>query len=125
MTDKRASIFDEANDGLDLSGFAPKESKVEINRDEVKTIAEKNGFTSREGSKQVPTVPETLPPAPAAPMRIKIARPDQLSSKIQRRHYELFYAIVNETGWKNAEVIERAIEALAEKEGIQSNNMAN
>lgn len=119
MTDKRASIFDEDNDGLDLTGFTPKEKKTEVNRDEVKTIAEKNGFTSREGSKQLIPAPDSSHTLPAAPMRIKVVRPDQLSSKIQRKHYELFYAIVNETGWKNAEVVERALEALAEKVGIE------
>lgn len=49
-------------------------------------------------------------------MRTKVSRKDQLSSKIQRKHYELFYAIANSTGWKNAEIMERAIEALAEKQ---------
>lgn len=121
MTDKRASIFDNPNPEenpkdpeatkLDLGGFTPRKSSRVIDKGVVEAVASESGFQSREPKLQQIPATHTL--------RNKVLREDQLSARIQRDHFELFYKIVNLTGKKNAEILEHAIECYADKLGIK------
>jgi hypothetical protein len=121
MTDKRASIFASEEpkteqgagipEKLDLTGFTPRATHRPVDKKIMEDVATESGFQSRE--------PKEIVVHSTNSLRKKVTREDQLSTRIQRQHYELFYKIVNATGKKNAEIIEQALEAYAKELGIE------
>jgi hypothetical protein len=103
---ERASIFAAGEDGLDISGFAPKsglESKSEVPAEIVRAIAEASRFPSREAK----------PAAMRRPPRIhRTGRTMQFNARTTPQTVEALYAIADRQGWLVGETLERALAAL-------------
>lgn len=107
MANDRASIFDDDQDNLDLSGFEPKQripDKPAVSPEKVRAVAEANHFPSR----------SPAPPTPvASPRRVyRTGRNIQLNVKATQATIDKFYRIAEEHGWVLGETLERAVEAL-------------
>lgn len=99
MTSERASIF---GDDLDLSGFEPKPpAKAE----DVREVAEKAGFSSRE-----PTVAQAEP-VRREQRRYRTGRNVQLSLKVRREDLDAFYELADREGIVLGEAFARAVAA--------------
>jgi hypothetical protein len=112
----RASIFD-AEEPLDLSGFAPKPA---ARPEQVRGVAEQAGFRSRE-----PTPAPALPAAPPeperrAPRRYRTGRNVQLNLKVRQDAVDAFYALADARGWVLGEAFEHAVAALEREIGKPS-----
>ncbi len=99
MTTQRASVF-EQEEGIDVSGFAPKER--------VKEIARQGGFSSRGPIESAKTSE-----ARREPRRYRTGRNVQLNLKVRPEDVDAFYALADRTGLVLGEVFEKAIAALA------------
>jgi hypothetical protein len=99
MSGERASVFD---DDLDLSGFQPKPP---AKAQEVREVAEKAGFTSRE--------PATPPAEPARreQRRYRTGRNVQLSLKVRQEDLDTFYRLADREGIVLGEAFARAVAA--------------
>jgi hypothetical protein len=101
----RASIF-AAEDGLDISGFAPKsggEPPGEVSAEIVRAIAEASRFPSREAK----------PTAVRRPPRIhRTGRTMQFNARTTPQTVEALYAIADQQGWLVGETLEHALAAL-------------
>lgn len=112
MSSTRASVFDEANDDLDLSGFAPTakpEPKVPVEK--VREVSEASRFPSREAK----PVPAPVPQAATErrqPRRHKTGRTAQLNVRVKPAISDGFYQLADAQGWLVGETVERAYEAL-------------
>ena len=99
MSGERASVFD---DEMDLSGFQPKPP---AKAQEVREVAERAGFTSRE-----PAAP------PAEPVRreqrrYRTGRNVQLSLKVRQEDLDAFYQLADREGIVLGEAFARAVAA--------------
>lgn len=116
MTKSRASIFGEGEEGLDLSGFAPKAAR-DIQAppaDAIRAISEAARFPSREAK------PAPLPATPAPPVaparreqrRHRTGRNVQFNIRARQETIDSFLAIADREGWVLGEVLENAVAAL-------------
>lgn len=109
MTKTRASIFGEGEEGLDLSGFAPKAAR-DIQAppaDAIRAVSEAARFPSRE-AKPTP-VP---PPARREQRRHRTGRNVQFNIRARQETIDAFLAIADRKGWVLGEVLEHAVAAL-------------
>jgi hypothetical protein len=109
MTKSRASIFGEGEEGLDLSGFAPKAPR-DIKAppaEAIRAVSEAARFPSREAK-----------PAPAAPTvkreqrRHRTGRNVQFNIRARQETIDAFLSIADREGWVLGEVLEHAVAAL-------------
>ena len=112
MSNARAGLF-EAEDDLDVSGFAPKKPEPgtlpPAAAEEVRAVSEASSFRSRE--------PAARKPAPAArprrePRLYRTGRNIQLNVKVRQETLDSFYEISDQEGWVLGETLEHALEAL-------------
>ena len=107
MSSERASVF---SDDLDLSDFQPKPP---ARAREVREVAERAGFTSRE--------PQAAPPEPAPEpvrreqRRYRTGRNVQLNLKVRQEDMDAFYALADREGIVLGEAFARAVVAWKEK----------
>jgi hypothetical protein len=106
LSNARAGLF-EAEDDLDVSGFAPKKPKPgaqPADAEEVRAVSEASSFRSRE-------------PAPTArpkrePRLYRTGRNIQLNVKVRQETLDSFYEISDQEGWVLGETLEHALDAL-------------
>ena len=107
MNAGRAGVFDDDEDALDVSSFAPKPATpLGVSSDQVRVVSEVANFRSRD--------PAPLP-APAEkrpPRRYRTGRNVQLNVKARAEVIETFYAIADAQGWVLGEAFEKAVAAL-------------
>lgn len=120
MTGKtRASIFD-ADDELDVSGFAPKAAPDSgaPTPEQVRVVSEAAHFRSREPAKpQPPHQPvqeQQLVSAKRQPRRHRTGRNVQFNVKAAQDTVDAFYEISDRNGWVLGETLEKALAALQE-----------
>jgi hypothetical protein len=104
MSGERASVF---GDDLDLSSFQPK---APARAKEVREVAERAGFTSREP--QAEASPE---PVRREQRRYRTGRNVQLNLKVRQEDMDAFYALADQEGIVLGEAFARAIVAWKEK----------
>ena len=116
MSGTRARVFDDADEDLDLSGFAPNakpEPKVPVEK--VRAVSEASRFPSREAKTSAVAVPVPVPQAAAErrqPRRHKTGRTAQLNVRVKPAISDGFYQLADAQGWLVGETVERAYEAL-------------
>ena len=110
MSNARAGLF-EAEDDLDVSGFAPKKPKgaQPAAAEEVRAVSEASSFRSRE--------PAARKPAPTArpkrePRLYRTGRNIQLNVKVRQETLDSLYEMSDQQGWVLGETLEHALEAL-------------
>ena len=104
MTGERASLF-EAEDTLDVTGFAPRPaSPSTIRPEQVRAVSEAANFRSRE--------PHPPTAVRREPRRYRTGRNVQLNIKARSEAIEAFYALADREGWVLGEAFERAVAAL-------------
>jgi hypothetical protein len=104
----RAGVF-ETEDGLDVSGFAPKLAERPAARpDQVRAVSQAAQFQSREPRREAPFSSTSK----REPRRYRTGRNIQLNIKARAGAIEAFYAIADQRGWVLGETFERAIDAL-------------
>lgn len=111
MTKARASIFGEGEEGLDLSGFAPKAAR-DIQAppaDAIRAVSEAARFPSREAR---PTTPPQPTPVKREQRRHRTGRNVQFNIRARQETIDAFLAIADREGWVLGEVLEHAIVAL-------------
>src|SRR5687767_14004049 len=88
----RANPFgdDEAGQGLDLSGFKRRSTVAPVKAEDVRKVAEKSSFQSRE--------PVVAPPAPeqAEPRLYRTGRNIQFSVKVTQALHDEIYSLTDE-----------------------------
>lgn len=104
MSGERASVFE---DDLDLSGFQPKPP---AHAKEVREVAEKAGFTSRE-----PQPEPASEPVRREQRRYRTGRNVQLNLKVRQEDMDAFYALADQEGIVLGEAFARAVVAWKEK----------
>jgi hypothetical protein len=110
MSNARASLF-EADDDLDVSGFAPKKpepgAQPATAAEEVRVVSEASSFRSREPVARKP---------PARPRReprlYRTGRNIQLNVKVRQETLDSLYEISDQEGWVLGETLEHALEVL-------------
>ncbi|MBP1806918.1 hypothetical protein [Rubellimicrobium aerolatum] len=105
MSNERASIFD---DDLDLSEFKPKPP---ARAEEVREVARKAGFSSREPSPPDP-MPEPEPepePVRREQRRYRTGRNVQLNLKVRQEDMDAFYQLADQEGIVLGEAFARAV----------------
>lgn len=120
----RASIFD-GDDDFDLSEFTPrpKTAKPRADKEALREVAEKKGFTSREPSAREAAPRETTPKAPKAvtpppapepipQRRYRTGRNRQLNLKVSDDVMRRFYALADSQDLILGEAFEQAVTAL-------------
>lgn len=107
MSGDRASVF---GDDLDLSGFEPKPP---ARAKEVREVAERAGFTSREP--QAPSSNLASEPIRREQRRYRTGRNVQLNLKVRREDMDVFYALADQEGIVLGEAFARAVVAWKEK----------
>lgn len=110
MSGGRASMF-EQDDDLGLGEFKPK---APAPPEQVRGVAEQEGFRSRE-PKAAPTDSPPAAPERREPRRYRTGRNVQLNLKVRQEAVDAFYRLADERGWVLGETFERAVSAL-EKE---------
>ena len=103
MSGERASVF---GDDLDLSGFQPKQP-ADVR--EVRDVAEKAGFSSREPT----AVPAERPRREQR--RYRTGRNVQLSLKVRQEDLDAFYQLADREGIVLGEAFARAVAAWKER----------
>lgn len=102
MSGDRASVF---SDDLDLSDFQPKPSAP---AKQVREVAEKAGFTSREPQHTSEPAPE---PVRREQRRYRTGRNVQLNLKVRQEDIDAFYALADQEGIVLGEAFARAVAA--------------
>ena len=102
MSGNRASVF---NDELDLSDFQPKPPAP---AKQVREVAERAGFTSREPQHSLEPVSE---PVRREQRRYRTGRNVQLNLKVRQEDIEAFYALADQEGVVLGEAFARAVQA--------------
>ena len=110
MSGGRASMF-EQDDDLGLGEFKPK---APAPPEQVRGVAEQEGFRSREPT-TAPADPPPAAPERREPRRYRTGRNVQLNLKVRQEAVDAFYRLADERGWVLGETFERAVSAL-EKE---------
>ena len=101
MTKRRAEIgFDDPLKDFDPNEWKPQKGqgpspRSDIPKEEIRKVAERSGFTSREGRRIHRT-----------------GRSEQLNLKVRNIDKEAFYALCDQKGWVLGETFQYAIEAL-------------
>jgi hypothetical protein len=116
----RASIFDNGTD-FDVSGFAPKEPKVQEKKipvEKVRAISEAANFPSREAVAPAPPVPAAE--VPREQRRYRTGRNVQLNIKVKSETLDAFYNLADSQGWVLGETLERAVKALQDALGAKN-----
>ena len=111
MSNARAGLF-EAEDDLDVSGFAPKKPKPGAQpaaAEEVRAVSEASSFRSREPVARNPDPPKR---ARREPRLYRTGRNIQFNVKARQETLDSFYEISDQEGWVLGETLERALEAL-------------
>jgi hypothetical protein len=106
MSKTRASIFGDAPDPLDLSGFAPKVPQ-DIKAppvDAIRAVSEAARFPSREA--------RPAPPPKREQRRHRTGRNVQFNIRARQETIDAFLAIADQQGWVLGEVLEQAVAAL-------------
>jgi hypothetical protein len=100
---ERASIF--ADDGLDVSGFAPKpdDGPGAVPAELARAVAEASRFPSREAKP---------PPTRRQPRIHRTGRTMQFNARAKPETVEALYAIADRRGWLVGETLEHALAAL-------------
>jgi len=109
MKKSRASIF-EANDDIDISGFAPKPAAAPAGPpvEKVRAVSESANFRSREAPASKLSANTKRPPR-----RYRTGRNVQFNVKASQETVEAFYAVTDANpGWVLGYTLQRAIEAL-------------
>jgi hypothetical protein len=106
MSGNRASVF---NDELDLSDFQPKPPAP---AKEVREVAERAGFTSRDPQYTPELASE---PARREQRRYRTGRNVQLNLKVRQEDMDAFYALADQEGIVLGEAFARAVVAWKEK----------
>ncbi len=107
MSGERASVF---GDDLDLSDFQPKPP---ARAREVREVAEKVGFTSREP--QAVSLEPAPEPVRREQRRYRTGRNVQLNLKVRQEDMDAFYALADQEGIVLGEAFARAVVAWKEK----------
>lgn len=102
MSTERASIF---GDDLDLSEFKPKPP---ARAEEVREVAEKAGFSSREPAPPPSPAPE---PVRREQRRYRTGRNVQLNLKVRQEDMDSFYQLADQEGVVLGEAFARAVAA--------------
>ena len=111
MSNARAGLF-EADDDLDVSGFAPKKPEPGAKpaaAEEVRAVSEASSFRSREPAARNPAPPKR---ARREPRLYRTGRNIQFNVKARQETVDSFYEISDQEGWVLGETLERALEAL-------------
>ena len=111
MSNARAGLF-EADDDLDVSGFAPKKPQFrgkQVAAEEVRVVSEASSFRSREPGA---TSPGPSPRGRREPRLYRTGRNIQFNVKARQETVDSFYEISDQEGWVLGETLERALEAL-------------
>lgn len=120
MNTERASIF-EVEDELDLAEFSPVPPgapRLTDVKDQIRGVAERKGFTSREPELQAPPpTPPVLVSAEIPRRRYTTGRNRQLNMKVTEGALRRFYAIADAQQWVLGETFEHAVTALECKLG--------
>lgn len=103
MSGERAPVF---GDDLDLSGFQPK---ALANAQDVRDVAEKAGFISRE------PVAAPVEPVRREQRRYRTGRNVQLSLKVRQEDLDVFYQLADREGIVLGEAFARAVTAWKDK----------
>lgn len=107
----RASVFEDADDDIDLSAFAPKPAapspQAQPTQEQVKAVSEAANFPSRESTK-----PAAALKPKRAPRRYRTGRNVQFNAKAAQSTIDRFYALCDQNGWVLGYTLERAVEAL-------------
>lgn len=105
----RASIFDDDAPPADASEFTTKPRGASLgDAAGVRRVAEEAGFVARD--------PASGPPGPRARRARRVTgRTEQLNFRATPAYVARFDALADQLGLKNAEVFERAIDALEEQ----------
>jgi hypothetical protein len=106
---KRASIFEETAEELDVGSFSPK-TAIDIKAppaEQVRAVAEAAKFRSREA-----TVPKPITSSKRAPRQYRTGRNVQFNVKALKETVDGFYAVSEAQGWVLGYTLQRAIEAL-------------
>ena len=106
MSGDRAPVF---NDDLDLSDFQPK---LPAPARQVREVAERAGFTSREPQQTLEPVSE---PIRREQRRYRTGRNVQLNLKVRQEDIDAFYALADQEGIVLGEAFARAVVAWKEK----------
>lgn len=107
MNAGRAGVFDDDEDGLDVSSFAVKPTASPgVSSDQVRAVSEGANFRSRD------PIPAPLPAEKRPPRRYRTGRNVQLNVKARAEAIEAFYAIADAQGWVLGEAFEQAVAAL-------------
>ena len=102
MSGNRASVF---SDDLDLSEFQPK---TPTPAKQVREVAERAGFTSREPQHSLEPASE---PVRREQRRYRTGRNVQLNLKVRQEDIEAFYALADQEGVVLGEAFARAVQA--------------
>lgn len=96
----RPNLFEE--EGIDVSGFAPKTDPApRADKEALRQAGEETGFKSR--------------PVQRSARRYRTGRTAQFNTRIMPEAFDDFYRIADEQNWKIGETVEKALEALKEK----------
>ena len=102
MNGERASVFD---DDLDLSGFEPKPP---AKAQDVREVAERAGFSSREPA-------SSAEPVRREQRRHRTGRNVQISLKVRQEDVDVFYQLADSEGVVLGEAFARAVSAWKRK----------
>jgi len=120
MTKQRADIgFGSAFEEIDpmewKNASKAAEEKPKPPREEIRKVAQKSGFKSREAAPPAPAPVESVAIAPR-PMRegriYRTGRSEQLNLKVRSEDKSGFYDICDQNHWVQGYTFQRAIEAL-------------
>ena len=122
---KRPSLIEADDLSPDLEAFEPKKIKApdQPTADEVRLVADIAKFSSRT-NKSIADQSATRPSAVAAdaqqrqPRTYRTGRTASFATKVMPATLEAIYVLAERHQWRVGETIEKAIEALLQKEGL-------
>lgn len=101
MSNNRASIF---SDDFEISDFTPKNSKVSIDKEGLKKLAESKGFSSRD-PQPLKEKKKTL----TVKRRNLTGRNKQLNIRVTEETFIKFYKVADENHWTLGETLEKCL----------------
>ena len=122
---ERPSLIEADDLSPDLGAFETKRIKAsdQPTAEEVRLVADIAKFSSRT-NKSITDQPATRPPAVAAaaqqrqPRTYRTGRTASFATKVMPATLEAIYELAERHQWRVGETIEKAIEALLEREGL-------
>jgi len=100
MNNKRASIFDEE---IDVSDFSPKSVKASIDKEGLRALAKRKGFSSRD--------PQHIQEKETRKRRNLTGRNQQLNIRVTEETFIKFYKIADKNHWTLGETLEKCLES--------------